>query len=221
MSRRLALALLVAALAACAPAAAPPPPPIETGAVPGEVGFYPSASGLAWRYARTRADGTVVANEAPFELRVEGPASFQGQILTSVRFFGQGQEWLYYRDFSEAGVRLFGQVAPEFVTVTYDPPILEYPPQPRLSRGYSWGGETKVTYQPKNVPARTVTLTYLYRVLGEEKFRVGDAEYTTVIINLDQRLSTGDPVPSQTIRFAPKIGEVRTREGLVLVGKNF
>jgi hypothetical protein len=213
----LAAAAALAALAACAPAVESSPPRVTSGVVAGEAGYYPAAAGLTWIYL---PDGDPIT-APPYTLRVEGPSVLDGETLTAVSFTGRGQKLVYYRSFDKDGVRLHARVAPQIVTEHYDPPIQEYPPSERLTLGATWGGETTVTQKVVTTGATTTAkLTYRYRVLADENFRVGDTTYKTLLINLSGTLPGGAAL-NETIRFVPRVGEVRTREGLVLVTRNF
>jgi hypothetical protein len=212
---------LCLSLAACGPAETSPPPRVGTGVITGPPStFYPSSPGLSWIYLPAAADGSIDPTAAPFELRVEGQRAFKGKILTGVRFFGRAGDRVYYRDFSAGGVQLYGWDSPDFVTVTYDPPILEYPPEGQLVRGFTWGNESKITTTFPKGQETVVKISERYRVLGTEKYKVGEQTYDTVVINYEGNLSSGERLTS-VIYFAPKIGEVRTKEGLILFRKNF
>ena len=146
---------------------------------------------------------------------------FGGKTLAGFSFTGRTQNYLYYREIGPGGVRLHGFTSPGVITVTYDPPLQEYPPEASLKVGATWGGQSKVTTTPVQGKPEEVTLVYAYRVLEERDYRVGSTVYPkALLINLEQRLSNGDTV-NQAIRFLPKIGEVRTREGLALIARSF
>lgn len=214
--RVLTALLVVVGLVACAPAAQAPAPRLQARVVGAEPAFYPSATGLAWAYLKTNDP----VNSPTYELQVEGPSVFRGRTLTAMRFVGRGQDTTYYREFGAAGVRLHAQVSPGAVTVTYDPPLQEYPPQDRLVKGSAWSGRSKITVEYASRPSETVEVAYTYRVLAEEKFDVAGTVYDTFLINLEQTTTPGETTV-QAIRFTPGIGEVRTKEGLLMVGRNF
>lgn len=208
-------------IASCAPAETAPPPRVGTGVVGGpQTTFYPSSTGLSWTYLPSAQDGSIDPAAPPYELRIDGPRSFQGKVLIAHRFFGRTQNITYFREIGEQGVRLHGLDSPDFVTVSYDPPILEYPPEGRLVNGYSWGGDTQVTTVTVRGQQVTATMRYQYKVLGTEKYRIGESTYDTIAINYEATISTGEKLGS-VIYFAPRIGEIRTKEGLVLWRKNF
>lgn len=206
-------------LAACAPQ--PTRVTGQSGSGAG-VAFYPSQSGAIWQYLKDgeRSDST------PYVLRVEGPQSYNGRILTGMRFIGRGQDINYFRQFDERGVRLIAQGATNFYDLVYDDPILEYPPEKELVVGKTWSGVTTATLTQSRQAPQKLRVIYSFRVAAKEKYKVGDITYDAFLILRDNRLEdlSGRAEPStesQRIRFVPYIGEVQSREGLVLVNYNF
>jgi hypothetical protein len=205
-------------LGACAPAQ---PPTVGGQTAVGTSSFYPSQSGALWQYLKEgeRADST------PYALRVEGPQSFNGRVLTGMRFVGRGQDIYYFRQFDERGVQLIAQGSKDFYELVYDTPVLEYPPQKELVVGKTWSAVVLATLTvPKQSPQR-LRYTYSFRVAAKEKYKIGTTEYDAFLILRDNRLDAVDGksepvVEAQRIRFVPFIGEVRTREGLVLLSHN-
>jgi hypothetical protein len=217
---RLAALGLVLALTACAPQ----PATRVTGQTGNgsSVAFYPSQSGAIWQYLKEgeRADST------PYAVRVEGPQSYNGRILTGMRFIGRGQDISYYRQFDERGVQLIAQSAPNFYDLVYETPILEYPPSKELVIGRTWSGSTLATLTIPKQAVQRLRYTYQFRVVAKEKYRIANTDYDAFLILRDNRLEDvngkSDPIiESQRIRFVPFIGEVQTREGLVLISYNF
>ncbi len=206
---------------ACAPSTRPSAntplsPTITTGETQRSADFYPSRSGLSWTYLREAES----ASTPTYELKVTGPVIWRGLRATAFRFFGRGQEFTYYRQVSTQGVKLLGIEAPGVFAYMYNPPILEYPAEEMLKQGMTWQGESQVTLEEFGHPTQVRTLTYTYRVLDRELVRIGAGpSYDAFVINLETRIS-GEPI-YQTIRFAPGVGEIRTKEGLVLVGQTF
>ncbi len=186
------------------------------------VAFYPSQSGAIWQYLK---DGETT-DTAPYYLRIEGPQSYNNQVYTGMRFIGRGQDIYYFRQFNERGVYLIAQGANNFYELIYEQPILEYPPQKELVVGKTWSGTTLGTLTPSKQAPQKIKYTYQFRVVSKEKFRIGTTDYDAYLILRDNRIEdlTGkaDPViEAQRIRFVPYIGEVQTREGLVLYNYNF
>ncbi|MFN3267308.1 MAG: hypothetical protein ACK41E_10785 [Deinococcales bacterium] len=203
----------------CAPAS---PPTVGGQTTGGTVAFYPNQSGAVWQYLK---DGER-ADSPPYQLRVEGPQSFNGRILTGMRFLGRGHDIYYYRQFDERGVQLISQGSTNFYELVYDTPVLEYPPQKELVVGKTWSAVTLVTLTQARQPAQRLRYTYSFRVAAKEKYKIGNTEYDAFLILRDNRLESVDGkteplIEAQRIRFVPFIGEVRTREGLVLVSYNF
>jgi hypothetical protein len=216
--RLFGLGLLLLAVA-CAPSQ---PPTVGGQTTGGAVGFYPSQSGALWQYLKDgeRADST------PYALRVEGPQSFNGRVLTQMRFLGRGQDIYYFRQFDERGVQLISQGSKDFYELVYDTPVLEYPAQRELVVGKTWSAVVLATLTTAKQPPQRLRYTYAFRVAAKEKYKIGTTEYDAFLILRDNRLEAVDGktepvIESQRIRFVPFIGEVQTREGLLLLSYNF
>jgi hypothetical protein len=190
----MALALLVAA---CAPQVTQAPevrPELRVEA------FYPAATGLEWSYL---PEGEPLSNP-PY------------------RSFGRGENRVYYRGVGPFGVRLFGFEDPS-ARVVFAPPIPEYPPEGLLAVGYRWGGESEVratllTPQGEK-PLASGRLAYTFEVLEEKEVRVPAGVFRVFRIRQRYRDEKGEAL--YEIWFAPKVGEVRTREGRLLTDRNF
>ena len=205
-------------LAACAPV--PSTLPSAEARIEGPVAFYPHATGLAWRYL---PEGLPL--DAPgYTLRVEGLGSFEGVSGIRYRFFGRGQDRVYYRQVGEFGVKLLGYE--EKITLSrleFDPPFVEYPPAALLDVGYRWGGQSRVKSYfvlPSGVEKQAeLSLDYRFEVLARRRVEVPAGSFEAYVIRFSAK-SRRESVESE-IWFVPHVGEVRTREGLLLVGKNF
>ncbi len=210
--------LLLLLLAACAPAPHTPPP--AEARVEGPVAFYPHATGLAWRYL---PEGLPL--DAPgYTLKVEGLGSFEGTPGIRYRFFGRGQDRVYYRQVGAFGVKLLGYE--EKITLSrleFDPPFLEYPPEALLEVGYRWGGRSRVRsffVLPSGVEKQTeLLLEYRFEVTDRRRVEVPAGSFEAYIIRFSAK--SGKESVESELWFVPHVGEVRTREGLLLVGKNF
>lgn len=196
----------------CAPVSTTPSA-LPTGVIAGKPSFYPQEAGLSWTYLKEGAS----VDQPKFTLTVHGPTVFDGETLIESSLIGLGSNYLYYRDYRD-GVHLHARVSPRIVDVRYSPPIEEYPPQNQLKVGATWSGHSKVTVS--GVQVQTLDLDYTYVVLDKQQFKIGGAVYDTFLINAQSKLSSGES-SVQTIRFTPNVGEVRTQEGLVLLGKSF
>lgn len=64
------------------------------------------------------------------------------------------------------------------------------------------------------------SLEYTYTVAGEGEFSTAAGSFKGYRIILDLKDSAGQVVRYE-IWFVPRVGEVRTREGLLLVERNF
>jgi hypothetical protein len=226
LRRFLPLAAALLSLAACVPAT----PGNATATVTADqVSYYPSQSGLIWAYLKPGEP----LNTAPYIVRIEGPSSYNAKVLTGMRFIGRGTERFYYREFDPTGVKLWGEGATDFYQFVYDQPVQEYPAENTLAIGKTWSGESTGKLVTKESTKR-VKYTYIFRVVSKEKFKIRDTEYDAFLILRDNRLEYLDltaaeaakpefrpVVESQRVRFVPFIGEVETREGLVLVDYNF
>ncbi len=209
---------LLLLLAACAPAPQTPPP--AEARLEGPVAFYPHATGLSWRYL---PEGLPL--DAPgYTLKVEGLGSFEGTPGIRFRFFGRGQDRVYYRQVGSFGVKLLGYE--EKITLSrleFDPPFLEYPPADLLAVGYRWGGRTRVRsffVLPSGVEKQTeMALDYRFEVLERRRVEVPAGSFEAYVIRFTAK--SGKESIASELWFVPHVGEVRTREGLLLIGKNF
>ena len=221
--RTLAALGLAALLAGCVPSGndpkPPPPPPVSSGVVGAQTSFFPSSAGLSWAYIKEDA-----SSAAPkFKLEILGPSLFMGKVLTAMRFSGSAADQTYFREFSASGVKLHGISLPQTGDVVFDPPIQEYPAPEAIRVGASWRGDTVVAEPNINDPAkpRRSRLSYTYSVLAREQFFIEKQTYDTFRIAVERVFPDSNQRTTQTIRFTPNVGEVRTQEGLLLVGKNF
>jgi hypothetical protein len=216
------LGLILSGLTALLMACEPPPVSRVTTSVSGDqITYFPSQSGMVWKY--------LVANEkldtVPYLVRVEGPLSLDGRVFTGIRFYGRGQDRVYYRTFDERGVQLHAELSDNFYKLVYDNPIQEYPPQKDVIVGKRWNGTTTAVLSEGKLAPRKIRITYQYSIVSKEKFRILEADYDAFLILRDTRVEnldgSGAVSEAQRIRFVPFIGEVQTREGLVLVDYSF
>ncbi|GGM92705.1 hypothetical protein GCM10007092_02280 [Thermus composti] len=208
----MALALLATACAPQVTQAPPARPELQVEA------FYPVATGLEWVYL---PEGEPLSNP-PYRVRVEGPAFFQGKEVIRFRSLGRGENRLYYREVGGFGVRLLGFEDPS-ARVVFAPAIPEYPPEGLLAPGYRWGGESQVqvtllTPQGEK-PLVSGRLAYAFEVLETKEVRVPAGTFRVFRIQQRYRDEKGETL--YEVWFAPRVGEVRTREGRLLVDRNF
>jgi hypothetical protein len=217
----LPLLVLSVTLLACVPTqepTKPPKPPVESGVVGGQTSFYPNAAGLSWLYIKD----SVSADAPKYKLEILGPSLFHGRTLTAIRFVGNASDQTYFREFSSGGVKLYGFSISQTGDVTFEPAIQEYPAQNDLKIGATWGGETTVTEPNLADPTKpkSYKISYIYTVLARQQFKVAEQVYDTFRIAFESVTSPTQRL-TQTIHFTPNVGEVRTKEGLLLLGKNF
>ncbi|UZX15964.1 hypothetical protein KQ693_02685 [Thermus sp. PS18] len=208
----MALALL---LAACAPQATQAP---EARPLLKETAFYPATTGLEWVYV---PEGEALSSP-PYRVRVEGPALYEGLEAVRFRSFGRGEDRVYYRQVGAFGVRLLGFQDPS-ARVVFTPPILEYPPEALLAVGYRWGGRVTVRVElltpGGREPLAQGGLSYTMEVLEEREVRLPAGVFQVYRIRQVYQDERGQD--AREVWFSPRVGEVRTREGRVLVEKNF
>ncbi len=183
-----------------------------------DVGFYPTLTGLEWVYV---PEGEKVT-APPYRARIEGPASFLGQEAIRVYVGGRGEERRYYRRV-DRGVWLLGFEDPS-ARVIFTPPIREYPPEEDLKEGYRYEGEAAVRVEllsPSRPPEplQEGRLSYLIEVLEKREVRVPAGSFQ--IYRIRQRYKDEQGETPYEVWFAPYVGEVRTREGRILVETNF
>jgi hypothetical protein len=184
-------------------------------------GFFPNQYGLDWVYQPQGYKGS----DPPYRVSLLGPGVFAGQPSLRFRFTGRGQDRVFHRQISNEGVKLLG--FEELITelkATYQPAILEYPPVSLLNVGYRWGGITKLdivfTLPGNKNEYYRGNLEYNYTVMAKNTVELPSGRYEVFRITLDSKDDAGNQ-NRQEIWYAPGVGEVRTREGLVLVGRNF
>ena len=217
----LPLLVLSISLLGCVPTqepAKPPKPPVESGVVGGKSSFYPNEAGLSWQYIKESNS----ADAPKYKLEILGPSLFHGKTLTAFHFVGNASDQTYFREFSSSGVKFYGFSIAQTGDVTFEPPIQEYPAANELKIGATWGGETTVTEPNLADPSKpkSYKISYTYTVLARQQFKVAEKIYDTFRIAYEV-ISGPNQRSTQTIHFTPSVGEVRTREGLLLLDKNF
>ncbi|GAB5602831.1 hypothetical protein FJNA_13560 [Thermus sp. FJN-A] len=206
---------LALTLAACAPQTSQAP---EARPLLREAAFYPATTGLEWAYV---PEGEALTSP-PYRVRVEGPAVYEGQEALRFRSFGRGEDRVYYRQVGAFGVRLLGFQDPS-ARVVFTPPLLEYPPEALLHVGYRWGGSAQVRVElltPEGrEPLAQGVLNYTMEVLEEREVRLPAGTFRVFRIRQTYQDNRGQD--AREVWFAPRVGEVRTREGRILVERNF
>lgn len=202
-------------LASCAPRVSEPPTPV-TGTVRAEPGFYPSETGFAWTYLPEGAK----SGDPAYVMSVTGPGILAGNTATRFVFRGRGQERIFYRQIDASGSWLLGiEEVLSKTKVTFNPPIKEYPSPAEMKVGAQWGGETQTSIEGGKEPLSFPT-SYTFTVTGEKQVEVPAGKFDAFTIQFFA--SAPEQSPEQyEIWFVPKVGEVRTREGLLLTEWSF
>ncbi len=221
--RRLSVlgSLLVLVLAACAPQSQPRTTVEE---LAGTVGYYPSEAGARWEYLPRNA----ALDDDRSILAIEGPRVVNGEVLTGWRLYGGGLDHRYYRSYRADGVRLHASSYPG-ASLSFNPPILEYPSAQQLRTGARWSGSSVVTITQPAAPSgqqiTTSTVDYTYAVVDRRRVRVTAGEFDVYVINRVTNYRDGSEALRETLTqelwFSPYVGEIQTVTGEFLVALNF
>lgn len=190
----------------------------------GSVSFYPQETGIVWTYV---PPGGSLESPALQQI-IEGPTVLKDDIWIATSIVGVGLSGSRYRQYRSDGVYRLRETAPG-VETTYDPPIREFPAERELFVGSSWTGETTATIffsdAKPDEQTQTQQVSYTYTVVDKRTINnlpIGPVE--VLVINLVGRLFDADGGVSQELKqevwFAPYVGEVRTREGFLLIDTN-
>lgn len=209
---------LLLGLSACAPRTTGPQPTVQTSTPVNAVSFYPSQAGLAWSYL---PEGGPTAS-VPYVLRTLGPNIYAGQTVQALQLTGRGADQTWYRTFSAAGVQLLGLRKPG-VNVRLDPPWLEYPAEGAWKLGLTWQGQSNITISGDDGRVQAQgTLNYSYTVQEQRQQDTPAGKFEVWVVTRQVSDTVGGLFPAtQQLWFTPYVGEIRTPEGLVLVGRNF
>ena len=215
---KLLAASLLLFLAACAPTAESPRVDVEQLSEP--ISFYPFQAGAHWEYlpdgARLSDPSTVV--------RVEGPTVVAGEVWVAWHARGRGLDQMSYRDNRPSGVFLLREDRLG-TTFTFNPPLQEYPPSAQLRVGANWSGSTTVQLSADNGrQQRTLEVDYVYTVVDRRPVTTPAGQFDVFVIDFtsrtfDEEGNITDQLTQQTW-FSPYVGEVRTRNGHLLVSSN-
>lgn len=218
ITRRFALLSALLMLSACAPRQQVQlPAPAQAQIAIRSASFYPDSAGMQWTY--------IPENEAssdPYTLQALGQSLFGVSQVQATQLKGRGAQQTWYRQTSDAGQRLLGFSKPG-VVVTLTPPLPEYPAASALGLGATWSGSSRVIVRAEDGRLlQSGTVTALYKVLEQRQVTVNKQSYTVWVISRQMNDDLGGLFPaSQSIWFTPYVGEVRTAEGLLLMGRNF
>ncbi len=216
----LSACLLALLVAACAPTSQAPRTSVQEASRP--AGFYPSQTGARWEYLPNNAP----VSASPTVSTVEGPRVVGDDVLIAWRVIGGGLDHSHFRSYAADGVRLHARTYPG-ASMSFDPPLLEYPAQAQLVRGASWGGSSTVSVSQPGAPPEhrrtSYEVSYRYTVVDRRRVRVEAGEFDVYVINLVTRETTGadTTVLTQEIWFSPYAGEIRNVSGEYLTSLNF
>jgi hypothetical protein len=209
-------------LAACAPVT--DGPRVVVAQLTEPVSFYPQETGATWQYL----PDTARLSEPRLIRVVEGPTVLNGRLVTGWRLLGRGIDEQNFMTYDAEGVRLWRTTKPGSI-IDFDPPVREFPAQSELRVGHTWGGVTRasVVYPQARPEHRTATLDirYEYTVVDSRTATVPAGDFTVFVIDfhsvtLDEEGNPAEEL-TQTIWFAPYVGEVRTENGYFLIETNF
>jgi hypothetical protein len=217
------LTLILASVVACAPTASESPR-LEVRQLAEPISYYPRETGARWEYVR---DGAPLDGVRYVEV-IEGPSVIDGDIWIASRLFGGGQDVRHFRQYRADGVFLRRQVRPG-ATITFDPPIREYPPEGELRVGLSWRGETVAAGEfPTAAPEmrrQSWSVEYVYTVVDRREVVVNGRRFDVFVVDRTVRQYDQDGGVSEELSrtswFAPNVGTVRHENGWFLVETNF
>src|SRR5690554_2393956 len=210
--------LLLAVLAACAPTSEAPRVDVEQLSEP--ISYYPFQAGARWEYL---PDGARL-NDPSTVVRVEGPTVVAGEVWVAWHTRGRGLDQMSYRVNRPDGVYLLREERLG-TTFSFDPPLQEYPPSSQLRVGANWAGNTTVQLSADNGrQQRTMVVDYVYTVVDKRPVTTPAGQFDVFVIDFtsrtfDEEGNITDQLTQQTW-FSPYVGEVRTRNGHLLVGSN-
>lgn len=210
--------VLLLILAACAPTAEGPRVDVEQLSEP--ISYYPFQTGARWEYlpdgARLSDPSTVV--------RVEGPTVVSNSVWVAWHARGRGLDQTSYRDNRPEGVFLLREERLG-TTFTFDPPLQEYPPAAQMRVGANWSGSTSVHLSADGGrQQRTMQVDYVYTVVDRRPVTTPAGQFDVFVIDFTSRTfddegNITEELTQQTW-FSPYLGEVRTRNGHLLVNSN-
>lgn len=204
-------------LASCAPRVTTAPTPITAKTPVSSVSFYPKETGLMWTYLPEGESGGV-----PYSLKALGPTVFGDAQVSAFQLTGRGADQISYRQIDGSGQRLLGFRKPG-LNVTLSPAWLEWPAENAWNIGLTWNGTTQARLVSDNGQVdQKGSITYRYNVLDQRQVTVAGQTYRVWVINRQITDTLGGLFPeSETIWFTPYVGDVRTAEALLLIGRNF
>lgn len=216
----LALVALGSILAACTPAGTTSSERVEVEQLTEPITYYPYQTGARWQYL---PDGARLSDPTT-ALVVEGPTIVDNEVWLSWHMRGRGLDQRSYRQVRGDGV--FLKQEERLGTVfTFDPPLQEYPPQSQMRVGAQWRGTTTVHMSAEEgKQQRDLVIDYVYTVVDQRSVNVPAGAFDVFVIDFTTRTTDENGTVTEELTqqswFAPYVGEVRTRNGHVLVDSN-
>lgn len=207
----LALAAALALLSACAPSARPSADGASVETRIAGIHYHPRQAGIRRAY---QPEGQ------PGELRIDelGPTVRDGQTLYVTRSYGLGLDLRRYREHTPSGVfRVRDEYASH--TVTYDPPLQEYPAT--IEPGRTWGGATRAHYDfPGDEHDYAAIIDYAFTAVQRRNVTINGRQLDVVVIDFEATQRNAGQTLAQQHWYAPHLGVVRTPDDLYLVNTN-
>ncbi len=216
----LALVALGLTLAACTPAGTTSSERVEVQQLTDPITYYPYQTGARWLYlpdgARLSDPGTTLV--------VEGPTIVENEVWLSYHMRGRGLDQRSYRQVRADGVFL-RQETRLGTTFTFDPPLQEYPAPDTMRVGAQWRGATTVHMSAdEGKQQRDLGIDYVYTVVDRRSVTVPAGAFEVFVIDFTTRTTDENGTVTEELTqqtwFSPYVGEVRTRNGHVLVESN-
>ena len=210
--------LLTSLLTACPPAPSAPVPKASEGSNISTVTFYPYQNGLEWRYLSPGDPVTL----PPYVRKATGATLLGDLPVQTSNQVGRGTDTTWYRTYSEGGVFLNG-IAKPGLKVLISPAWREYPASSEWRPGLRWSGSSTLTVLDETGKERQkLTGSYVYTVLEQRDVTVNGLSYRVWVVNRQIAGEAKNLFPdSSDFWFVPYVGEVKTPEGLLLLGTNF
>jgi len=216
----LALIALGLTLAACTPAGTTTNERVAVEQLTEPISYYPYQTGARWQYL---PDGARLSDPTT-ALVVEGPTIVANEVWVSWHTRGRGLDQRSYRQVRADGVFL-KQEERLGTTFTFDPPLQEYPPQQQMRVGAQWRGTTTVHMSADaGKQQRSLGIDYVFTVVDRRSVTVPAGAFDVFVIDFTTRTTDENGTVTEELTqqtwFAPYVGEVRTRNGQVLVQSN-
>lgn len=176
-----------------------------------DLAYHPREAGITRTYQAENDPGRYTVTE-------HGPTLRDGLTQYLTHAIGLGRDTRTYRTHTTHGVfRHHDQHATH--TVTYHPPLHEYPPT--LAVGQRWGGTSRVTFTfpDKNIDHHD-TITYQYAVIAQRTITINHRTYDAYVIDFTATQHSDGTRLHQQHWYAPHIGVIRTVDHLYLTSSN-